>query len=454
MNSLPNAFVERMRRQLGDGLPDFLRAMEAPPVRGIRMNRMKPFDGMETYMAGPRIPWTADGYELSAGSMAGATVFHEAGAFYLQEPAAMLPAEVLDARGGETILDLCAAPGGKATQTALKMGGEGLLICNEPVAKRAQILSRNLERMGVPNSVVTSCYPERIPHSWDGVFDGVLVDAPCSGEGMFRRDPTTRDEWSEEQAAGCAKRQTEILGEAARLVKAGGRLVYATCTYNPEENEEVVYRFLEEHPEFEAEAFRLPGAEGKDGMLLCLPHKTRGEGQFAALLRKRGDGGSPKLTIPFRPPEKDELRILREAIPGLPEPNAKFGNTLARVPACPDLKGIRVLRAGLHIAEIRGRNPVPDHAAALAFPAPEIPAAELTAEETVRYIAGEEIPGDAKGWVPVRFAGLNLGWGKGSGGTIKNHYPKGLRKDRILTVTDYSIGGETALQRSFRFGAR
>lgn len=438
MNSLPKEFTERMRRQLGDELPDFLRALEEEPVRGIRMNRLKPFSGMEKYFSGERVPWTEDGYYLPADSSAGATVFHEAGAFYLQEPAAMMPAEVLNPQPGERILDLCAAPGGKSTQIGLKMNGEGLLVCNEPVPKRAQILSRNIERMGIPNSIVSCAYPQDIPHSWDEMFDGVLVDAPCSGEGMFRRDPATRTEWSPETAAGCAKRQAEILEEAARLVRPGGRLVYSTCTYHPEENEETIFRFLKSHNEFETEAFILNGAEGKDGMLLCLPHRMKGEGQFTALMRKKGNSRISKPGFLFRPPEKNAKTILMDAIPGIPEPNCIFGNTMIRIPECPDLKGIRVLRAGLQIAELRGNNPVPDHAAAMCFLKNSVQTVALEPEEVQQYIAGAEIRGNAKGWCMLTYRGLILGWGKGSNGTIKNHYPKGLRKERILTET----GGE------------
>ena len=440
MTNLPKAFVERMSRQLGNELPDFLHAMEEAPLRGIRMNPLKPFEGMEAFTAGGKIPWTEDGFFLAGDSTAGATVFHEAGAFYLQEPAAMLPAEVLDPQPGERILDLCAAPGGKSTQIGIKMKGEGLLVCNEPVPKRAQILSRNIERMGIPNSVVTCMVPADLPHAWDECFDGVLADAPCSGEGMFRRDPETRREWSEEAAAGCAKRQEEILEEAARLVQPGGRLVYSTCTYNPAENEGVVNRFLEKHPEFETEAFRLPGAEGKDGTLLCLPHRMRGEGQFAALLRKKGSGEKAHFGIPFAPPDREAARVLRETVPGLQEPNATFGNTLIRIPECPEMKGIRVLRAGLQIAEIRGKILVPDHALALCFlQTGGVQRTVTDAAGAAAYMAGAEIPGDAKGWTQVCFRGLNLGWGKGSGGVIKNHYPKGLRKERIRTTADPGI---------------
>ena len=435
--NLPEAFIERMRRQLGNGLPDFLRAMEEGPVRGIRMNVLKPFEGMEAYSAGERIPWSDSGYILAAESPAGATVFHEAGAFYLQEPAAMLPAEVLDPRPGEMILDLCAAPGGKSTQAGLKMQGKGLLVSNEPVPKRAQILSRNMERMGIPNSIVTCMYPAEIPHSWDGVFDGVLVDAPCSGEGMFRRDPQTRTEWSPGMASGCAKRQLEILHEAARLVRPSGRLVYSTCTYNPEENEDTVLRFLEGHTDFTTEPFYLDGAQGKDGMLLCLPHRMKGEGQFTALMRKTGVAEVPDLRIPFTIPSKDETALLRNTVSGIPEPNAMLGNTLVRIPECPDLRGIRVLRAGLQIAEIRGKNAIPDHACAMSFLQDgTIRTFEMTAENTERFIAGEEIRGSAKGWTLMTYRGLVLGWGKGSGGAIKNHYPKGLRKEHILTETE------------------
>lgn len=433
MIALPRPFTERMARQLGNELPDFLRALEEKPVRGIRMNPEKPFIGMETFTGGEKIPWAEYGYYLDTESSAGATVYHEAGAFYLQEPAAMLPAEVLDPKPGERILDLCAAPGGKSTQIGLKMKGKGLLVCNEPVPKRVQILSRNMERMGIPNSVVTSAYPEQFPSAWDGVFDGVLVDAPCSGEGMFRRDLQTRTEWTPETAAGCAKRQLEILEQAARMVRCGGRLVYSTCTYNPEENEETVYRFLHAHPEFEPEPFRLEGADGANGMLLCLPHRMKGEGQFTALLRKKGAPGSVRLSLPFAPAGRKETALLQEMIPGIPEANRKIGNTLISIPESPELKGIRVIRAGLQIAEIRGKNPVPDHAAALNTRNGSIQAMELTAAEAVKYIAGEEIPGDGKGWILIKFSGLVLGWGKGSGGTVKNHYPKGLRKERILT---------------------
>ena len=242
--NLPEAFVSRMERQLGNELPAFLRSLEEAPVRGIRLNTLKPTTGTDPFRKLPPVPWSREAYALPAESDAGSTILHEAGAFYLQEPGAMLPAAVLDAQPGEKVLDLCAAPGGKSTQIGTAMKGEGLLVCNEPVQKRTRILSGNIERIGLPNTIVTCAWPAQLADQWPEGFDAVMVDAPCSGEGMFRRVPESRREWSEEQARGCAQRQREILDSAARLVRPGGRLVYSTCTYNPEENERNADWFL------------------------------------------------------------------------------------------------------------------------------------------------------------------------------------------------------------------
>lgn len=198
MIALPQGFIDNMAARLdAQELPAFLAAMDAPYYRGIRLNPMKPCAVLPEGLLVP-VPWAKTGYYLSLDSKAGAVPLHEAGAWYLQEPSAMLPAAVLQAQPGERILDLCAAPGGKATQSALAMAGEGLLVANEPVPKRAAVLARNMERMGIPNSVVVSALPEQLAKRWPGAFDGVQVDAPCSGEGMFRKHPETRTEWQPE----------------------------------------------------------------------------------------------------------------------------------------------------------------------------------------------------------------------------------------------------------------
>lgn len=430
---LPEAFVNRMRQQLREEMPAFLSSLEEAPVRGIRLNPLKPTKAALRYIGAGSVHWEPDGYLLPEESDAGSTILHASGAFYIQEPGAMLPARVLDARPGEKILDLCAAPGGKSTQIGCAMRGEGLLVCNEPVPKRAQILSGNIERMGLPNTVVTCEMPGRLAEKWPEGFDAVLVDAPCSGEGMFRRDPETRKEWTAAKAEGCATRQREILAAAADLVRPGGRLVYSTCTYNPAENEENVQWFIEQYPEFHPEGFFMPGISATVGMYTCYPHKLQSEGQFVTLLRKDGEGTDCLPADRSLPkPEKTQTALFRSAFPALPEPTHLFGNVLISMPEMPDVKGIRICRAGLHLGEIRGKTAIPDHAVALCFRTSGIQAADLNADEAVRYVAGETIPGSEAGWTLMRRYGLAVGWGKGSEGMIKNHYPKGLRNQKLI----------------------
>lgn len=430
---LPDAFVIRMRQQLGNELTAFLHALEEPPVKGIRLNPLKPTDEAFKYCSDEKIPWADDGFYLPENSGAGASILHAAGAFYIQEPGAMLPAAVLNAKPGEIILDLCAAPGGKSTQIGCAMRGRGTLVCNEPVPKRAQILSGNIERLGIPNAVVTCEWPDKLADRWPEAFDAVLVDAPCSGEGMFRRDPETRTEWTPEKAEGCAARQREILAAAARLVRPGGRLVYSTCTYNPAENEENAQWFTDRFNTFHLESFQLPGIDAPKGFYTCYPHRQRGEGQFAALFRREGAG---EATIPadrsLQAPSKEEMAAFTIAFPSFPKPTHKLGNTLAYMPNLPDLQGVKVLRTGLHLGEIRGKTAVPDHAVALCFQVPKVQQTELSPDEAVRFTAGETIPVHVDGWTLIRYRGLTIGWGKGSDRMIKNHYPKGLRSIRLI----------------------
>ncbi len=345
----------------------------------------------------------------------------------------MLPARIMDAKPGEFILDLCAAPGGKSTQMGCDMKGEGFLVCNEPVPKRAQVLSRNIERMGIPNALVLSAQPSQLAKRWPGRFDGVLVDAPCSGEGMFRRDPLTRLEWSASQAEGCVLRQREILAAAAELVRPGGRLVYSTCTWNPAENEENVSWFLREYPSFQAEPFELPEVSGQDGMYTCFPHRIRGEGQFAAKLRKSGeteaDGWQEQADSPV---SREELTAFRRQFPEWPLPDRRLGQTLVRLGFSLDLSGLRIYRAGLHLAESRGKTLIPDHAAAVSFLSVSSPEKEVDREEALSYLAGAVLSGEESGWLRIVWNGLSLGWAKGSEGQLKNHYPKALR-NHLLT---------------------
>ncbi len=432
MNSLPKAFIDRMAEQLGSELPAFLRTYEEPWQRGIRLNPMKPVDAahLPEGMLEP-VPWEPTGFYLTQASKAGADILHEAGAWYLQEPSAMIPAAVLNAQPGERILDLCAAPGGKTTQNALRMAGQGTIVCNEPIADRARILSRNVERMGIPNSIVVSAWPEKLAAVWPEAFDAIQCDAPCSGEGMFRRHPETRDEWSAESPAGCAKRQGDILDSAAMMLRPGGRLVYSTCTLNKIENEGVVEAFLLRHPDFELTPFELPGLSAPNGMLTIYPHRVKGEGHFVALLRRKGEGVAQwQAASAKNAPDKASMKVLHDFMPGQ-DANLLFGCELRWCPDFPDLsraKGVTVLRSGLHLGVVKGKVFVPDHAWAVSNAAPDVPRVDLTGEQARLYLNGQVIPADGKGWVLACYAGLALGWGKVSDGMMKNHYPKGLRK--------------------------
>ena len=432
MNQLPKAFVDRMAAQLGDELPAFLRTYEESYQRGIRLNPMKPVD--TAYLPEgmlDAVPWEPTGHYLSQDSRAGAAILHEAGAWYLQEPSAMIPAAVLNAQPGERILDLCAAPGGKTTQNALRMAGQGTIVCNEPIGDRARILSRNVERMGIPNAIVISAWPEKLAAVWPEAFDAIQCDAPCSGEGMFRRHPETREEWNAESPAGCAKRQSDILDSAAIMLRPGGRLVYSTCTLNQIENEGVVEDFLRRHPDFSLAAFTLPGLDAPTGMLTIYPHRVKGEGHFVALLRRQGEGRAAWQTAsPKNAPDKASVKVLQDFLPGQ-EANLLFGNELRLCPDFPDLsraKGVMVLRSGLHLGTVKGKVFIPDHAWAVSNAAPDVPRVHLSEEEARLYLNGQVVPAAGKGWVLACYAGVPLGWGKVSDGMMKNHYPKGLRR--------------------------
>ena len=444
--ALPPAFVSRMRAQLGEEADAYFAAMEMPCLRGLRLNPQKPVSDAALEAVGgveEPVPWyPALGLYLRNDSPAGADPLHEAGAYYLQEPSAMAPVSVLSPRPGECVLDLCAAPGGKSTQIAAALAGEGLLVSNEPVPSRAKILSRNIERMGVANALVVSAQPEALAARWGVLFDAVLVDAPCSGEGMFRRHPETRAEWTPAAPAGCAERQRRILGCAAAMLRPGGRLVYSTCTLSPEENEETVRWFLREHPDFSAQPFSLSGDYGTldapEGMLRLYPHRVRGEGHFVACLRRAGDAPAADLMrsaaerlSPPAPAVRAAYSAFAAPLCGLPAANAQLGDALLSAPDLPPLDGVRVLRAGVQLGTLKGKVFAPDHALAMCLsPACGLPVLALDRAGALRYQSGEALPApeDMSGWALAVYEGLVLGFGKASGGQFKNHYPKGLRR--------------------------
>ena len=339
---------------------------------------------------------------------------------------------LLDPQPGERVCDLCAAPGGKSTQIAGRMMGEGFLLCNEWSPKRAKILSQNIERLGVANAVVTNENVENLSRRLPGFFDRVLVDAPCSGEGMFRKEEAAVTDWSQETVEMCAKRQREILQSAAKLLRPGGRLVYSTCTFATEENEETVFAFLAEHPEFSAEDVEAPWfSKVGTGMFRLWPHKLLGEGHFVAVLRKAGEGETPEINPKGERLPKEWEQFAREM--GIVLPAGKgvcFGGTVYWAhPETPELKGLRVLRPGLELGEARKGRFVPAHALALWLKtAKTVQSYPADSKEMADYLHGDVVPSQVSGWCLVQADGYSIGWGKGDGKMLKNHYPKGLRR--------------------------
>ena len=344
----------------------------------------------------------------------------------------MAPVALLDPQPGEKISDLCAAPGGKTTQIAGRMMGQGLLLCNEINPKRAKILSRNIERMGVANALVTNEHPGVLAERFAGFFDRVLIDAPCSGEGMFRKEEAAVTDWSQETVEMCARRQAEILHSGAQMLRSGGRLVYSTCTFAPEEDELAVEEFLRSHPEFTLEAVAGPWFESKiPGMYRMWPHKLLGEGHFAAVMRKN-EGMEPR-TSPAKEEKlpKEWTQFAKELDIKLPRGKAvTFGQSRYWAPeALPDLARLQVLRPGLELGTVKKDRFEPAHALALWLKscasvqdyAPDSP-------EMAAYLHGEVVPSGQKGWTLVTAGGISIGWGKGDGKILKNHYPKGLRR--------------------------
>ena len=349
----------------------------------------------------------------------------------------MLSVAVLRPQPGERILDLCAAPCGKSTQIAGYMQNSGLLISNEPEPSRCRVLASNLERMGAMHAAVVNAYPDALSAKWKEEFDAILCDAPCSGEGMFRRDKNARLEWKSGSPAGCAKRQAEILDQAAKMLKKGGRLIYSTCTFNPEENENTIAAFLDRHPDFHTEDFEIEGVgSSTNGCIRIFPHKVRGDGHFAAKLVK---GGQAKKTAsaPVKADKETQkyIKMLEDTVCKLPEclenrRLERIGEYLYALPEnCPDMKGIKCVLPGACVLRI-GKNYIePAHALAMGMETENAQRRiELSLTEAVKYLAGETIETESeKGWALVTHENLPLGWGKVSGGQLKNHLPKGLR---------------------------
>ncbi len=428
---LPEAFLTRIKKQLGEEYPAFLNSLDRPRAVALRFNPLKGAAPSLSFVQ-KAVPWEPQGYYYAIDARPGLHPYHEAGVYYLQEASAMSAVALLDPQPGERVCDLCAAPGGKTTQIAGRMAGEGFLLCNEIHPKRAQILARNIERMGVANSLVTNEHPGRLAEKYPGFFDRILIDAPCSGEGMFRKEEAAVTDWSQETVEMCARRQAEILSSGAALLRPGGRLVYSTCTFAPEENEQTIEAFLKTHPEFEMEPVEAPWfTTVGEGVFRLWPHKLLGEGHFVAVLRKREGQETDIAPASGEKLPKEWAAFAKDLGISLPEGKAiLFGQSLYLAPKeLPDIRGIRVLRPGLELGILKKDRLEPAHALALWLKT-AAQTVDLSPESSAiqAYLRGETIPCGTRGWTLVRVNSFSIGWGKSDGKVLKNHYPKGLRR--------------------------
>lgn len=458
--NLPIEFEKKMKAFLGNEWDDFLYSYDNNRFQALRFNTLK-VQSQEERMrilktlkisSDKKVSWADEAYYFDENVRPGKHPYHEMGLYYIQEPSAMSAAALLAPKPGMRVLDLCAAPGGKSTQLATYLGDSGLLVSNEINTQRSRILSQNIERMGIKNAIVTNEDSFVLASHFPGFFNAIQVDAPCSGEGMFRKLPEAIEQWSMENVAICAARQKEILDNAAVMLKPGGTIVYSTCTFSREENEDVIECFLERHPDFTLEE-----------MERFWPHKVDGEGHFVAKLVRRGCVDTDLKADRKTKKNKNSKNRKNETKPALTKENMKllsefldeiisenmaawiknsrlvmFGEQLYRLPDMEvDIKGLKVQRAGLHIGEFKKQRFEPSHSLALALKLSEAKnVVKLTGDDpqTTGFFNGqsvmlydEQAAECKKGWALVCVDGYTAGWGKVNGTQVKNHYPKGLR---------------------------
>ncbi len=453
LNNLPPAFGQRMQSMLREEYPDFLECYDSNNFTSLRINTLKTSveQGVQKLqkLGGlmGNVDWCDSGFYYDKAVRYGKHPYHEAGLYYIQEASAMSVVESIGIAEGDYVLDLCSAPGGKATHIACKLGGTGLLVANEYVPSRSKILSQNIERMGISNCIVTNNSPQELEDNWQEFFDKIVVDAPCSGEGMFRKTAQAAEEWSEQNVEMCATRQLAILDSAYKMLKAGGKMVYSTCTFSVQENEQVVEEFLARHSDMKiAHSLRqfCPARvqwtkNGLDDIVLAqrlFPHHIKGEGHFVCVLQK-GEEGNDFRTAKQAKPNKNMLKIYEEwAKQNLNislTPNICFGDNLYYLDATiPNLDKVKVLRCGLHLGQIKKDRFEPSHSLAMYLhPAQAKRVIDLPCDskEIFDYFQGNAIDTDSKGWCLVCVDGLSCGWSKADGYMAKNHYPKGLRRD-------------------------
>lgn len=490
--NLPEDYQSKMQQMLKDEYPQYLDSFNYSYGQTLRVNQLKeePADFIRRFLLNGQVSWCETGFYYEGEQKLSAHPYYYAGVYYLQEPSAMAPAAFLPVEPGDKVLDLCAAPGGKSTALAAKLQGEGFLLSNDISASRCKPLLKNMEMAGVTNAVITCETPEKLAGRFKGYFDKVLVDAPCSGEGMFRREPSMVKSWSLEEVERYAYLQREILTSAAQMLKPGGYLLYSTCTFAKEEDEQTVEYFLEQNPDFSLQVLPLCGGieegrpewtiSGREDVKNCrrfLPHKVKGEGHFAALFKKadseedvdrqciKEEVSSESVHKEAIAPEKIHKKNVYKSKKckqagkaqavlkiKVPEAMEEFMQEISvweqwkeRVffvkerafllpKNCPDFKGLRVVRSGLYLGDCLKKRFEPSQALAMALRPSQykrsisLPAEDIRVE---KYLRGETVDIDdvkLNGWTLFCVEDFPLGWGKCNRGRLKNKYNPNWRK--------------------------
>lgn len=468
IKTLPLPFLERMKEMLGDDYDAFLKSYENPRTYGLRVNTAKlscqEFEALSPFKLQP-IPWISNGYFYNEESRPARCPYYQAGLYYLQEPSAMTPASRLPIEPGDFVLDLCAAPGGKATALGAALNDTGFLLANDISTSRARALLRNLELFGIKNMLVTDEKPAKLAQRFPSFFNKILLDAPCSGEGMFRKEEALARDWTPEKSAELSDIQKDLVLKAADMLRPGGMLLYSTCTFAPCEDEEVVAYLLSERPDMEL--IEMPGYEGfsagrpkfagaaaafdSEELRKCVrifPHKMDGEGHFLALFRKKGDSLPPVFRSSEKGPDKNTRKWLDEffAEIGLKtlggqefdwnRVEVRKDKVYYQLPFPLDLRGISFLRNGLYLGDLKKNRFEPSQPLALALHKGDIEATislSVSDERITHYLKGETLniePDEAahkKGWHLLCADGYPVGFGKLVNGILKNKYPAGWR---------------------------
>jgi NOL1/NOP2/sun family putative RNA methylase len=429
LTTLPQKFLEDMKEILKDEYEDFIKSYEEPKTTGLRVNTLKMSKerllSLDLFSM-TQIPWANEGfYYDETVDRPGKNPLHEAGAYYLQEPSAMSVVPKVDIKEGDKVLDMCAAPGGKSTYILSKLNDTGLLVSNEINPIRIKALGENLERFGAKNCIITNTDSNNLRKVFTGYFDKVVIDAPCSGQGMFRKDEVAIKDWSYAKVLECQGIQREIIRDGYDMLKNGGILVYSTCTFAKEENETIINEFIEE---FE-------GAKLIE-MDRVWPHKVKGEGHFVAKIQKLEDEDCTTKELKTKRLDK-EVKDYKDFEKKFLNINmgSKLdlrGENLYLIPKeSPDTKKLKVLRYGLHLGVLKKNRFEPSHALSHYLKLEDVKNVEefkVNDSEVLDYLRGNTVnTGKSRGWVLVSVEGVPLGWGKESNGVLKNHYPKGLR---------------------------